>query len=62
MSTDYLTKAELAEMLRVTTRTITNYQKSGAIPAPIKVGRRNLWSRTALTEFVHNQLTEPEAS
>lgn len=52
---DYLTKAELAAMLRVSTRTISNYVQSGAIPGPVKFGRRALWSRAALTEFVQAQ-------
>jgi predicted DNA-binding transcriptional regulator AlpA len=53
---DYLTKAELASMLRVSTRTISNYVQTGAIPGPVKFGRKALWSRAALTVFVQAQL------
>ncbi len=53
--TDYLTKLELAALLRVTPRTITNYQQSGRVPPPLKVGRKNLWSRTQLADFIRAQ-------
>lgn len=53
--TDYLTKTELAALLRVTPRTITNYQQAGRVPAPMKVGRKNLWSRSQLVEFIRAQ-------
>lgn len=52
---DYLTKAELAAMLRVTTRTITNYVRGGALPAPTKVGRKALWNRAGLRDFLAAQ-------
>ncbi len=52
---DYLTKAELASMLRVSTRTITNYARSGAIPGPVRLGRKALWSRAALIAFIQSQ-------
>ena len=51
----YLTKAELAAMLRVSTRTITNYVSTGAIPGPVRFGRRALWSRAALMAFIQAQ-------
>jgi excisionase family DNA binding protein len=54
-STDYLTKEELASMLRVSTRTITNYVHTGAIPGPVKFGRRALWSRAELRTFIQSQ-------
>jgi excisionase family DNA binding protein len=53
---DYLTKAELASMLRISTRTISNYVQTGALPSPVKFGRKALWSRAALTAFVQAQL------
>jgi excisionase family DNA binding protein len=52
---DYLTRVELASMLRVSTRTITNYVRTGALPGPVKFGRKALWSRAALTEFIRSQ-------
>jgi excisionase family DNA binding protein len=56
---DYLTKSELASMLRVSTRTISNYIRTGALPEPVKVGRRALWSRAALLAFLRAQ--QPQA-
>lgn len=52
---NYLTKAELASMLRVSTRTITNFVSTGALPEPVKFGRRALWCRTALLAFVQSR-------
>lgn len=59
---DYLTKAELAEMLRVTTRTITNYVRGGALPAPTKVGRKALWHRATLRAFLAAQAQAQQAT
>lgn len=52
---DYLTREELAKLLRVTTRTVHNYIKAGSVPAPVRVGRRYLWSRTGLVAFIQQQ-------
>lgn len=52
---EYLTKVELASMLRVSTRTITNYVGTGAIPQPVKFGRKALWSKSALVAFIRSQ-------
>ncbi len=58
---DYLTREELAKLLRVTTRTVHNYIKSGAVPAPVRVGRRYLWSRTGLVSFIQQQKAAAQA-
>jgi len=55
--TTYLTKIELAAMLRVSTRTISNYVRSGAIPDPVRFGRKALWCKTDLLAFVKAQQT-----
>ena len=52
---NYMTKAELAAMLRVSTRTVSNYVSTGAIPSPVRFGRRALWSRAALMAFIQAQ-------
>jgi excisionase family DNA binding protein len=56
---DYLTKSELASMLRVSTRTISNYIRAGVLPEPVKIGRRALWSRATLLAFLRAQ--QPQA-
>lgn len=43
MTHPYLRKSEVAQMLRVTTRTIENYVKNKRLCAPVKVGGRPLW-------------------
>lgn len=52
MTDDYLTREELARLLRVSIRTVFNYQKTGAVPAPVQVGHRHLWSRAELIAFI----------
>ncbi len=44
----YLTKKEVAEMLRVSVRTITTYMQQGAIPNPKRVGGILLWDEEEL--------------
>ena len=44
----YLTKREVAEVLRVSVRTISTYQKRGYIPFPKKVGGILLWNEEEL--------------
>ena len=51
----YLTKVELATLLRVTPRTITNYVRDKLVPAPTKVGRKALWLRSALRQHLMAQ-------
>lgn len=49
---EYLTKEELAMLLRVSKRTINNYISESRLPVPIHVGRRALWHRAELAEFL----------
>lgn len=44
----YLTKKEVAEVLRVSVRTVTTYMQQGAIPSPKKVGGILLWHEEEL--------------
>ena len=53
---NYLTKQELASILRVSTRTINNYAKAGTIPKPVKLGRKALWPRAHLLTFLSSKL------
>ena len=55
MST-FLRKAEVASLLRVTTRTVENYIKSGRIPAPVRInGGRPLWDHAALLQALRGE-------
>lgn len=60
MKSEYLTREQLASLFHCTTRTIHNYVKSGAIPAPVKLGRRQLWQRTDVIAFIKAQQAAPE--
>jgi predicted site-specific integrase-resolvase len=48
----YLTKNEVAEVLRVTPRTVTTYVRQGALPVPVRLGRRPLWAQDDLERAI----------
>ena len=48
----YLTKHELAAMLRVSVRTVTTYMSQGLLPQPLQLGRKLLWSEVAVVQFI----------
>jgi len=50
--TTYMTKAELASMLRVSVRTVTSYMAQGLLPQPLRLGRKLLWEEGAVVQFV----------
>jgi len=49
---EYLTKEELATLLRVSKRTINNYIFEKRLPSPMHIGRRALWNKTELAQFL----------
>lgn len=50
----FLTKSEVAEKLRVSVRTITEYNNKGILPRPKRIGRLLLWEEGELFERVMN--------
>lgn len=48
----YLTKNELAEMLRVSVRTVTTYMSQGLLPQPLQLGRKLLWDESTVVQFI----------
>lgn len=60
MEPQYLTKAELATLLRVTTRTIENYARSGTLPKPLHVGRKALWARQETLSHIQGMARKVE--
>lgn len=48
----YLTKDELAAMLRVSVRTVTAYMSKGLLPQPLQLGRKLLWNEEAVIQFI----------
>jgi len=48
----YITKDQVAELLRVSVRTITTYMNQGLLPAPVRLGRKLLWNEEKLNEFI----------
>ena len=52
---DYLTKNQLAEQLRRSTRTIDRMALSGDGPPPTKIGRTTLYRREAVLEWLRSR-------
>lgn len=49
---NYLTKEEVANVLHVSVRTVTEYMKLGRLPAASRLGRRLLWREDAIMACV----------
>jgi len=47
-----MTKSELADMLRVSVRTITAYMGKGLLPQPVQLGRKLLWDEAVVHKFI----------
>ncbi|WP_442906641.1 helix-turn-helix transcriptional regulator [Janthinobacterium sp. P210005] len=48
----YLTKTDVAALLRVSVRTITTYMSQGLLPQPRQLGRKLLWDESALVHYI----------
>lgn len=48
----YLTKNDVAVLLRVSVRTVTTYMAQGLLPQPRQLGRKLLWDESALVQFI----------
>ena len=48
----FLTKKEVAEVLRVSVRTITEYNAKGLLPQPKRLGRILLWDEDEVIQKV----------
>ena len=48
----YITKEQVAELLRVSVRTITSYMNQGLLPTPVRLGRKLLWDEDKLVAFL----------
>lgn len=61
--TIYMTKDELASMLRVSVRTVTTYMAQGLLPQPLQLGRRLLWDHGAIVQFIQPKpiLAKPQS-
>jgi predicted DNA-binding transcriptional regulator AlpA len=48
----YLTKDEVASLLRVSVRTVTTYMSQGLLPQPLQLGRKLLWDEGSVIQFI----------
>jgi excisionase family DNA binding protein len=46
------TTADLAALFRVSARTVARWAASGRIPAPVRIGRRNRWTASAIQHYL----------
>ena len=55
----YITKNEVAALLRVSVRTLTTYMSQGLLPQPLQLGRKLLWDESSLVQFLQVPTTTP---
>jgi len=53
----YLTKDEVAGLLRVSVRTITSYRSQGLLPQPLQLGRKLLWPEDLVIQHLQPKPT-----
>jgi predicted DNA-binding transcriptional regulator AlpA len=56
---NYITKDEVAALLRVSVRTITSYMSQGLLPEPTQLGRKLLWDENSLVQFIQTPIPAP---
>jgi excisionase family DNA binding protein len=60
-SPEYLTTADVAELLRTAPSTVRYWRHIGEGPPGFKVGRRVLYARTAVDAFIAERIEEDKA-
>lgn len=48
----YLTREEVAGLLRVDRQTVSRWAREQRLPPPLRVGRQMLWRRETLEQFL----------
>jgi prophage regulatory protein len=62
MEPEYLTTAEVAELVRAPSETVRYWDHIGKMPKSIKLGRRRLWKRSDVIAWIENQFAERAGS
>lgn len=52
VQSEILTAQDVAELLRVTTRSLRRFVMAGQIPRPARIGRQSIWLREDLLAFL----------
>lgn len=58
---DWLTTPEVAELLRVTVRTVHDWRQQRTGPPAYRVGRQLLWKRAEVERWMESQRDAPQA-
>ena len=58
----YLTKQEVADVLRVSVRTLSEYMSKGLLPAHRRLGRRLLWLEADIFHCVQSSMNHVNRS
>ena len=53
----FLSKSEVAEVLRVSVRTVSDYRLKGLLPPARQLGRRLLWNEEELLRYLDGPAT-----
>lgn len=52
VQSEIMTARDVAELLRVTTRSLRRFVMAGQIPRPARIGRQSIWLREDLLAFL----------
>ena len=52
---DLLTPEDLMKFFKVSRKTVDNWVRDGALPKPIKMGRRIFWKRSEIEAYIESQ-------
>lgn len=55
-----ITKAQIAEYLGVTVRSVDRYVASGELPNPIRIGGRLRWRQQSILDFLERRELTPK--
>jgi excisionase family DNA binding protein len=52
MEESFLTTEDIMQKFHICRDTVQDWIKSGKIPNPFKIGRRNLWKKSVIDEYI----------
>jgi predicted DNA-binding transcriptional regulator AlpA len=51
---NYLTRQEVADLLKISTKSVSLAVKNGSLPQPVKVLQSDRWDDSELKQFIEN--------
>ena len=54
MSEDFLKSEDIMKKFAISKETLFNWRKQNKFPKPIKIGRRNLWKKEDIDNYINS--------